>query len=251
MFRADSLTGVLMHPARLVRPAGELVLVGLEFRLELSYDVRVLVEKDLNRISVSQSVTASTFFLLFFSKEANISPNRSFFMKVLREKKKNKEQDTKAYRPIPLPKPLKPLIRALELVRGQLLLVHLGGDVPHLAVLVAEQDDGARGLGVEGRRHVQDGVLDNLPDTRVWDRALGREAVVGAAVLDGGEEGFRGGHCFLLIFVTGTAIGGVGGLFVFVLFRVRRDYDSFIEDGGRKFDVFTGMGGGVCFWILG
>lgn len=113
---------------------------------------------------------------------------------------------------------------------GQLLLVHLGGDVPHLAMLVAEQDDGARRLGVEGRRHVQDGVLDNLPDTRVWDRALGGEAVVGAAVLDGGGEGFRGGHCFL-ISITRVAIGDWE--FVFLLFRVRRDCDSFIEDGRR------------------
>lgn len=91
------------------------------------------------------------------------------------------------------------LRRVLPLVLGDDLLEGVGGDVPQLLVLGAEQDDEAVGLGVEGRGRVQGGLVDNLLDARRGDGQLLGQGVVGAAVLDeleeevGGDLG--GGHC--------------------------------------------------------
>jgi len=63
-------------------------------------------------------------------------------------------------------------------------LEDLGGDVPELLVLGAEEDDGAVALRVEARGDVLDGLLDDLLDASGGDGQLLAERVVGAAVLD-------------------------------------------------------------------
>lgn len=77
---------------------------------------------------------------------------------------------------------------------GEELLLRGPDGVPELLVLVAEDDDGARGLSVERRGRVLDRLLDNLLDVGVRDgEGLVGEAVVRAAglggVLGGDEEG--------------------------------------------------------------
>ena len=65
----------------------------------------------------------------------------------------------------------------------------LGGDVPELLVLGAEQDNDAVALRVERRRDVLEGLLDDLVDALRGQAAevLG-ERVVGAALLDEVED---------------------------------------------------------------
>lgn len=63
-------------------------------------------------------------------------------------------------------------------------------------MLFIQQDDGARGLGVEGAGDVEDRIFDDLLDAGVRDWGGGLESVVGAAVFDGGGEGFCGCHSY-------------------------------------------------------
>lgn len=99
------------------------------------------------------------------------------------------------------------LARGLELFGGHDGLEGVGGDVPQLLVVGAEEEDGAVGLRVEGRGGVLDGVGDDLLDASGGEgvrEGLG-EGVVGAAVRQGFEEG--GGHfgdCFSVL------VGGLG-----------------------------------------
>ncbi|KUI71595.1 hypothetical protein VM1G_11752 [Cytospora mali] len=60
----------------------------------------------------------------------------------------------------------------------------LGGDIPQLLVLGAEEDDDTVGLGVEGGGDVLEGLLDDLLDLGGGDGQVLGEGVVGAAVLD-------------------------------------------------------------------
>ena len=99
-----------------------------------------------------------------------------------------------SHRPISLSEPLKPLVRMIELLLWQLLLIHLDGDIPHLFMLFIQQDHGAGGLGVEGARAMEDGMFDDLLDACVRDGRGGVEGVVSAAVLDGVKERFGGRH---------------------------------------------------------
>lgn len=55
-------------------------------------------------------------------------------------------------------------------------------------MLLLQQDDHARGLGVEGRRDVQQGLGDDLLDLGVRHGTLLAELVDGATALDGLEE---------------------------------------------------------------
>lgn len=90
----------------------------------------------------------------------------------------------------------------LPVLLGDDGLEDLAGDVPELLVLGAEQDDDADGLGVEGRGHVQGGLLDDLGDALLGDGQVLGQDVVGAAVLDQlddrvGRDDGRGRHgCF-------------------------------------------------------
>lgn len=68
----------------------------------------------------------------------------------------------------------------------------IGGDVPELVVLGAEEEDGAVGLGVEGGGDVGDELADDLLDAGGGDGEVLAEGVVGAAFLDELEE--SGGH---------------------------------------------------------
>lgn len=64
-------------------------------------------------------------------------------------------------------------------------------------MLLVQQDDGTGGLRVEGAGDVEDGIFDDFLDPGVGDWGGGFEGVVGAAVFDGGGEGFCGDHpCF-------------------------------------------------------
>ena len=53
--------------------------------------------------------------------------------------------------------------------RGHGFLCALHADIPQLVVLVAEEDDGAAGLDVEGGGGVFDGVVDDHDDTVIGD----------------------------------------------------------------------------------
>ena len=63
--------------------------------------------------------------------------------------------------------------------------------VPHLLVLLAEEDDSPRGLHVEGGRAVADGEVDEGPDALLGHsgREFVGEGVDGLAVQDGVFEG--------------------------------------------------------------
>lgn len=103
--------------------------------------------------------------------------------------------------------------RVLPLVLGDNLLEGVAGQVPEAVVLGAKEHDGPRGLRVEARGGVQDGVVDHVGDARgghARGQVLG-EGVVGAPVLGeleeqvGGELG--GGH-----FVFWFGLVGLVGL---------------------------------------
>ena len=81
----------------------------------------------------------------------------------------------------------------------------LAGDVPELIVGIAEEEDVACGLGVEGGGDVEDGFLDDFLDAGVWDGRLFLELVNCAAALDRLEE-LLGCH-----FGSGGGSVGVGG----------------------------------------
>ena len=83
----------------------------------------------------------------------------------------------------------------------------LVADIPHLLVLVAEEDDGARGLHVEGRGAVADGEVDEGAHA-LLGHARGQlvgQGVDGLAVQDGVLEG-DGAGC------EGGGHGGGGGV---------------------------------------
>lgn len=64
-------------------------------------------------------------------------------------------------------------------------------------MLLAYQEDDPCALHVEAARHVQDGVLDDFLNARMWDRDGFVESVDGAARGHDVEEGFgvtRGRH---------------------------------------------------------
>ena len=80
----------------------------------------------------------------------------------------------------------------------------LAGDVPELVVLGAKEDEQAVALAVEGRRDVEEGLLDDLLDASSGDGAeVLVQGVDAAAILDGSEESIRaagggdssGSHC--------------------------------------------------------
>lgn len=76
----------------------------------------------------------------------------------------------------------------LEGIGGDDGLEDLGGNVPELLVVGAEEDDDAVGLGVEGGRGVEDGLLHDLGDALLADGQVLGQGVVGAAVLDEVED---------------------------------------------------------------
>lgn len=96
-----------------------------------------------------------------------------------------------------------PLSGRVELVGGDDCLEDVGGDIPQLVVLSAEEDDGAVALGVERAGDVLDGLLDDLLDAVLGHGAkVLAEGVEGAAVLDEVEDRFGvdggfGGHFVL------------------------------------------------------
>lgn len=113
----------------------------------------------------------------------------------------------------------------LEVLGGDDGLERVGGDVPELLVLAAKENDGAVGLGVEGGRGVEGGVLDDLVDARSRDGEVLVEGVDGATDLGHLEEeigGELGGHCEV-------CCGGGGGGVVLIKGRVEG-----CEVGGHK-----------------
>lgn len=145
-----------MHPIRLFRPSREFVLVRLELVLELPHTIGVFIEEDL----ATKTASAQFFFPL------PLFPSPVLFFPFHKAQLiQNKREQT--HRPVPLPKPLKPQVGTLKLLRRQLLLVHLGDHVPAFLMLLVEQQDSAGGLRVEGRGHVQDSVGEDLLDAGV------------------------------------------------------------------------------------
>ena len=61
-------------------------------------------------------------------------------------------------------------------------------------MLAFQQEHDACALGVERGRDVEDGLVDDFLDLGVRDRRGVGDGVVGAARLDGFEEGGRGRH---------------------------------------------------------
>lgn len=97
-----------MHPTGLFRPSRELVLVGLEFVLELSHIVCIFIEEDLIR---PQSVAVSLILYYLPSQK-------------------------RSHRAVCGSEANESLIRLIEFLLGELLLVHLGDDIPRLDMLV-------------------------------------------------------------------------------------------------------------------
>ena len=56
-------------------------------------------------------------------------------------------------------------------------------------MVLLKQDNHACGLGVEGRRRVEEGIGDDLLDLDIGNKRLVLELVDGAAALDGLDEG--------------------------------------------------------------
>lgn len=73
-------------------------------------------------------------------------------------------------------------------------LEDLGGDVPQLLVLGAEEDDDAVGLGVEGGGHLLQEGLDDLLDLVGLDGEVLGQRVVRPAVLGELDQLLGGGH---------------------------------------------------------
>lgn len=83
------------------------------------------------------------------------------------------------------------LVRAVELaleglleLGGEVGLVGLPESIPELDVLLAEDDDSTRGLGVVRRGDMGDGTLDNLLNLGVRDGGLVAEGVLRATDLE-------------------------------------------------------------------
>lgn len=127
----------------------------------------------------------------------------------------------------------------LEVLGGDDALERLRGDVPQLLVLAAKEDDGAVGLGVEGRGSVERGVLDDLVDAGGRDGEVLVEGVDGAADLGHLEEeigGELGGHCE----VCGGGVLGEG--------RVEGcEVGGYKEKGAEKLRELNDCG--VCFAV--
>lgn len=154
-----------MHPTGLFRPSRELVLVGLELVLELSHVVCIFIEEDLIR---PQS----------FSRFPHIIPHHT----------------NGSHRAVCGSEANESLIRLVEFLLGELLLVHLGDDIPRLDMLVPQQHDDPRRLRIESTGRVEDGILDDLLNAGVRDGGFVAEGIVSATVLDGFGERLGGCH---------------------------------------------------------
>lgn len=89
---------------------------------------------------------------------------------------------------------------------GNQTLHSANGNVPDLLVLLLQEEDNARGLGVEGAGNVEDGVLNNALNGIIGDRALGLQVVVSPAGLDQLQKG--GGGRVLKFDSSGAHCGG-------------------------------------------
>lgn len=86
---------------------------------------------------------------------------------------------------------------ALPLLRGHHGLEDLGSNVPQLLVVGAKQDDGAVGLGVEGRGDMVEQVLDDLLHAGGRDGEVLGQRVVGPAAFGELDEFLGGGGHFV------------------------------------------------------
>lgn len=82
---------------------------------------------------------------------------------------------------------------SLKLLGGNDSLEDLGGNIPQLLVVGAEQDDDAVGLGVEGGGDMVEQVLDDLLNAGGRDGQVLGEGVVAASQL-GEVDKSLGGH---------------------------------------------------------
>lgn len=89
-----------------------------------------------------------------------------------------------------------PLLGAGELLRGHNGLQNLEDVVPEGVVLLAEQDNDAGRLSVEGRGDVEDDLLRDLGNLLVRDGHVLVEGVDGAAGLDRLEESLGSHSCW-------------------------------------------------------
>ena len=89
---------------------------------------------------------------------------------------------------------------------GNQTLHSANGNVPDLLVLLLQEEDNARGLGVEGAGNVEDGVLNNALNGIIGDRTLGLQVVVSPAGLDQLQKG--GGGRVLKFDSSGAHCGG-------------------------------------------
>jgi hypothetical protein len=86
------------------------------------------------------------------------------------------------------------LLCAGELLLGHHRLQHLEDIVPERVVVLVQEDNEAGRLRVEAGGHMENGLLSDVGDLLVWDGGLLVELVVGAALLDGVEEGLLRRH---------------------------------------------------------
>ena len=101
----------------------------------------------------------------------------------------------KEYSCITRTKPVQLLLRGAELIGRDDGLEGFFGDVPELLVLGFDEQHDTLGLRVEGAGDMKDGVLNDLLNTGVRDRAAGFQLVVCPTLLHGVHEGRCGvGH---------------------------------------------------------
>ena len=96
-----------------------------------------------------------------------------------------------------------------DVASGDQTLHDINGNIPHLLVLLLQQEDNTGGLGVEGAGDVENRVLNNALNDVVRDGTLGLEAVVGAARL--GQLQKRGSSRVLEFGLNGAHCEGVEG----------------------------------------
>lgn len=158
---------VLGHGVGLSCPAGEVLSVEGELRLELLDRVGVVQEEDL--INSSQLLRCSSH---------RYAPSI---------------RDT--YSAVTSLEAIELLLSLRELLLRNLRLQDLLDKFPELLVLIVKQDNNASGLRIETAGDVKDVVSSNLLNTSIRDGDLVGDLVDGSAVLASLEEVHGRGHC--------------------------------------------------------
>lgn len=127
--------------------------------------------------------------------EGPLPPYRRIRKRERKVNKKNKKTFT--YRSITSLEPIQSLLRAGPRISRHNCLNDILHNLPQLIMLLLDQQNTSRSLGVERARNMQEGLLDDLLYLRIGDGRFLLQRVVGAARGEGCEKGLgvgRGGH---------------------------------------------------------